>query len=152
MTGRGARPLVIAIDAGHGGQDPGAMGMNGTREKDVTLAISRELARQINATPGLKAYLTRDRDMFLPLPQRAHLARAAKADMFISIHADAAPRIASDVEPAVPGRVEELEVDGRAGHGAPVLALERRGETQPAKPQSELFGIGAGTNIIQPGV
>jgi len=90
MTGRGARPLVIAIDAGHGGQDPGAMGMNGTREKDVTLAISRELARQINATPGLRAYLTRDRDLFLPLPQRARLARAAKADMFISIHADAA--------------------------------------------------------------
>jgi N-acetylmuramoyl-L-alanine amidase len=90
MTGRGARPLVIAIDAGHGGQDPGAQGMNGTREKDVTLAISRELARQINATPGLKAHLIRDRDMFLPLPQRARLARAAKADMFISIHADAA--------------------------------------------------------------
>lgn len=96
MTGRGARPLVIAIDAGHGGQDPGAMGMNGTREKDVTLAISRELARQINATPGLKAYLTRDRDMFLPLPQRAHLARAAKADMFISIHADAAENRSAD--------------------------------------------------------
>lgn len=96
MTGRGARPLVIAIDAGHGGQDPGAMGMNGTREKDVTLAISRELARQINATPGLKAYLTRDRDMFLPLPQRARLARAAKADMFISIHADAAENRSAD--------------------------------------------------------
>jgi N-acetylmuramoyl-L-alanine amidase len=90
MTGRGARPLIIAIDAGHGGQDPGAHGLNGTREKDVTLAISRELARQINATPGLQAYLTRDRDLFIPLPQRARLARAAKADMFISIHADAA--------------------------------------------------------------
>lgn len=96
MTGRGARPLVIAIDAGHGGQDPGAMGMNGTREKDVTLAISRELARQINATPGLRAYLTRDRDVFLPLPQRARLARAAKADMFISIHADAAENRSAD--------------------------------------------------------
>lgn len=96
MTGRGARPLVIAIDPGHGGQDPGALGMNGTREKDVTLAISRELARQINATPGLKAVLTRDRDLFLPLPQRARLARAAKADMFISIHADAAENRSAD--------------------------------------------------------
>ena len=87
---RGTRSLVIAIDPGHGGQDPGAVGLNGNREKDVTLAISRELARQINATPGLKAFLTRDADMFLPLGNRARLARGAKADMFISIHADAA--------------------------------------------------------------
>lgn len=86
----GMRPLVIAIDAGHGGQDPGAIGQQGKREKDVTLAIARELARQINATPGLKAYLTRDTDVFIALPRRAQLARAAKADMFISIHADAA--------------------------------------------------------------
>jgi N-acetylmuramoyl-L-alanine amidase len=84
------RPLVIAIDPGHGGQDPGALGQNGGREKDAVLAISRELARQINATPGLKAYLTRDTDVFIPLNQRAKLARAAKADMFVSIHADAA--------------------------------------------------------------
>lgn len=90
MRGRGMRPLVIAIDAGHGGQDPGALGPTGKREKDVTLAIARELARQINATPGLKAYLTRDTDVFIPLPRRAQLARQAKADMFISIHADAA--------------------------------------------------------------
>ena len=90
MRGRGMRPLVIAIDAGHGGQDPGAIGPSGKREKDATLAIARELARQVNATPGLKAYLTRDTDVFIPLPRRAQLARAAKADMFISIHADAA--------------------------------------------------------------
>ncbi|MBU8974902.1 N-acetylmuramoyl-L-alanine amidase [Lysobacter sp. MMG2] len=90
MRGRGMRPLVIAIDAGHGGQDPGALGPSGKREKDVTLAIARELARQINGTPGLKAYLTRDTDVFIPLPRRAQLARQAKADMFISIHADAA--------------------------------------------------------------
>ncbi|HEY0505405.1 MAG TPA: N-acetylmuramoyl-L-alanine amidase, partial [Lysobacter sp.] len=90
MRGRGMRPLIIAIDAGHGGQDPGALGPTGKREKDVTLSIARELARQINATPGLKAYLTRDTDVFIPLPRRAQLARAAKADMFISIHADAA--------------------------------------------------------------
>lgn len=90
MRGRGMRPLVIAIDAGHGGQDPGALGPSGKREKDVTLAIARELARQINATPGLKAHLVRDTDVFIPLPRRAQLARQAKADMFISIHADAA--------------------------------------------------------------
>lgn len=86
----GMRPLVVAIDAGHGGQDPGAIGPNGKREKDVTLAVARELARQINATPGLKAYLTRDTDVFIPLNRRAVLARKAKADMFVSIHADAA--------------------------------------------------------------
>ena len=85
----GMRPLVVAIDAGHGGQDPGARGASGSREKDVTLAIARELARQVNATPGLTAYLTRDRDVFIPLAQRYQKARAAKADIFVSIHADA---------------------------------------------------------------
>lgn len=86
----GTRPLIVAIDAGHGGQDPGAIGPTGKREKDVTLAIARELARQVNATPGLKAVLTRDSDMFLPLTRRTQIARQAKADIFISIHADAA--------------------------------------------------------------
>lgn len=86
----GMRPLIVAIDPGHGGQDPGAMGPTGKREKDVTLAVGRELARQVNATPGMKAYLTRDTDVFIPLPMRAQKARAAKADIFISIHADAA--------------------------------------------------------------
>lgn len=86
----GMRPLVVAIDAGHGGQDPGAHGLNGAREKDVTLAIARELARQVNATPGLKAFLTRDSDVFIPLNQRARRASANKADIFLSIHADAA--------------------------------------------------------------
>ena len=92
----GMRPLVIAIDPGHGGQDPGAIGKSGTREKDVVLAISKELARQIDATPGLKAYLTRDNDVFIPLNQRARLARKAGADMFISIHADAAENRSAD--------------------------------------------------------
>ena len=90
MRGRGMRPLVIAIDPGHGGQDPGAIGLTGNREKDVTLAIARELARQVNATPGMKAYLVRDADVYLPLNTRARLARAARADIFVSIHADAA--------------------------------------------------------------
>jgi len=88
MRRGGLRPLVIAIDAGHGGQDPGARGPGGSREKMITLAIARELARQVNATPGLKAYLTRDIDVFIPLAQRYQKARAAKADLFVSIHAD----------------------------------------------------------------
>lgn len=92
----GMRPLVIAIDPGHGGQDPGAIGKGGTREKDVVLAISRELARQVDATPGLKSFLTRDNDVFIPLNQRARLARQAGADMFISIHADAAENRSAD--------------------------------------------------------
>src|SRR3546814_12387891 len=68
------------IDAGHGGLDPGAIGKSGRREKDVTLAVSRELARQVNATPGLQAYLTRDKDVFIPPNRRAQLARAARSD------------------------------------------------------------------------
>ncbi|GAB1595884.1 N-acetylmuramoyl-L-alanine amidase [Lysobacter claricitrinus] len=94
-AGRPLRPLVIAIDAGHGGQDPGAHGPTGRREKDVTLAIARELARQVNATPGYKAYLTRDSDFFIPLNERARLAKRAGADMFVSIHADAAENAAA---------------------------------------------------------
>ncbi len=87
----GVRPLIIAIDAGHGGKDTGAIGPTGKYEKNVTLAIARELARQIDATPGLKSYLVRDDDYFIPLPQRAQKARAAHADLFVSIHADSAP-------------------------------------------------------------
>ncbi len=84
------RPLVIAIDAGHGGQDPGAIGPAGTYEKHVVLQIARELARQIDATPGMRAHLVRDTDVYVERPQRSRRARQAKADMFISIHADAA--------------------------------------------------------------
>jgi N-acetylmuramoyl-L-alanine amidase len=86
----GTRPLVIAIDPGHGGQDPGAIGPSGRYEKHAVLAISKELARQINATPGMRAYLVRDTDVYVERPMRARKARAAKADMFVSIHADAA--------------------------------------------------------------
>lgn len=84
----GARDLVIAIDAGHGGEDPGAIGMNGTREKDVVLAIARELAQRIAAEPGMKSMLTRDGDYFVPLRDRMRRARAQNADLFVSIHAD----------------------------------------------------------------
>jgi N-acetylmuramoyl-L-alanine amidase len=82
------RDIVIAVDAGHGGQDPGAIGHGGTREKDVVLAIARTLAERINGEPGMRAVLTRDRDEFLVLRDRIGRARIAKADMFVSIHAD----------------------------------------------------------------
>jgi len=82
------RDVVIAVDAGHGGLDPGAIGRGGTREKDVVLAIARALAERINTEPGMRAVLTRDRDEFLVLRDRIRRARAAKADMFISVHAD----------------------------------------------------------------
>lgn len=84
----GSRDIVVAVDAGHGGQDPGAIGHGGTREKDVTLAIARALAERINGEPGMRAVLTRNRDEFLVLRDRIGRARLAKADMFISIHAD----------------------------------------------------------------
>ncbi len=86
--GEGDRDVIIAVDAGHGGVDPGAIGRGGTREKDVTLAIARALAERINAEPGMRAVLTRDRDEFLVLRDRIARARAARADMFISVHAD----------------------------------------------------------------
>jgi N-acetylmuramoyl-L-alanine amidase len=82
------RDVVVAVDAGHGGQDPGATGPGGTREKDVVLPIARLLAARINAEPGMRAVLTRNRDEFLVLRDRIKRARVAKADMFISIHAD----------------------------------------------------------------
>ena len=83
-----ARDLIIAVDAGHGGEDPGAIGKNGTREKDVVLAIARELALKINAEPGMKAVLIRGGDYFVPLVERMRRARAQQADLFVSIHAD----------------------------------------------------------------
>lgn len=89
QQGSPGRDLVVAIDAGHGGEDPGAVGPNGTREKDVTLAISRRLARKVNAAPGMRAVLIRDGDYYIRLRQRINLARKHKADIFVSIHADA---------------------------------------------------------------
>ncbi|MGM0831688.1 N-acetylmuramoyl-L-alanine amidase [Halomonas qinghailakensis] len=83
------RDIIIAIDAGHGGEDPGAIGPAGTREKDVVLEISRRLAAEVNGTHGFKAVLIRDGDYYLGLRQRTQLAREQKADFFVSIHADA---------------------------------------------------------------
>jgi N-acetylmuramoyl-L-alanine amidase len=82
------RDLVIAIDAGHGGQDPGALGRGGTREKDITLAIARRLAALIDAEEGMRAVLIRDGDYFITLGARTRKARQLGADMFVSVHAD----------------------------------------------------------------
>lgn len=87
------RDLVIAIDAGHGGKDPGATGKHGTKEKQVVLEISRRVANRINRIPGYKAVLVRDRDVYLPLRDRMNKARHARADLFLSIHADASPNL-----------------------------------------------------------
>lgn len=85
----GKRFIVVAVDAGHGGEDPGAMGPNRLREKEVTLAIAKELIAAINAQPGFTGKLTRTGDYFIPLKKRRDLARNMKADLFVSIHADA---------------------------------------------------------------
>jgi len=86
----GTRRLpLIAPDPGHGGEDPGGIGQRGTREKNVTLAIARRLRLLIDAQPGMRAFLTRDADYFVPLTTRVQKARRVRADLFISIHADA---------------------------------------------------------------
>ena len=82
-------PLVIIIDAGHGGIDPGAIGRKGTREKDVVLSMARRVVKKLNKEANIKAYLTRDKDTFLKLQERVNKAKSLKADLFISLHADA---------------------------------------------------------------
>jgi len=83
------RLIIVALDPGHGGEDPGAIGPGGTREKDVVLQIALRLRDRINAVPNMRAYLTRDADFFVPLHIRVQKARRVQADLFISIHADA---------------------------------------------------------------
>jgi len=83
------RLVTVAIDPGHGGEDPGAVGRRGSYEKHVTLMIARRLKKQIDAQPGMRAVLTRDGDYFVPLHKRVSKARAVRADLFVSIHADA---------------------------------------------------------------
>jgi N-acetylmuramoyl-L-alanine amidase len=82
------RDIIVAVDPGHGGQDPGAIGLHGLKEKNVTLAIARHLAHRIDEQRGMRAVLTRDSDIFIPLRERMLIARRAKADLFVSIHAD----------------------------------------------------------------
>ena len=83
------RLVVVAIDAGHGGEDPGAIGPTGLREKDVVLAVALKLRDRLNSVPGMRAMLTRDGDYFVPLHERVRKARRVQADLFVSIHADA---------------------------------------------------------------
>jgi N-acetylmuramoyl-L-alanine amidase len=83
------RLVVVALDAGHGGEDPGAIGPSGLREKDVVLQIALQLRDRINAMPNMRAMLTRDGDFFVPLHERVRKARRVQADLFVSIHADA---------------------------------------------------------------
>lgn len=86
------RTIIVAIDPGHGGRDPGAIGKNGTKEKDITLAISQKLKTIIDKEPYMRAILTRNKDYDLPLKRRHIIARQQNADLFISIHADGSPR------------------------------------------------------------
>ena len=88
-TRRVLRDVIVAIDAGHGGSDVGAIGPAGTYEKDITLAVARELAAVIDRQPGMRAVMTRDGDRYLNLRERMDRARSLKADLFVSIHADA---------------------------------------------------------------
>lgn len=90
-TGKAESPrlVTVAIDAGHGGEDPGARGANGTLEKNITLSIARRLKVLIEKQPNMRAYLTRDGDYFIPLHERVNKARHVQADLFVSVHADA---------------------------------------------------------------
>ena len=106
---RSGKEVVIAVDAGHGGEDPGAIGRNGLQEKQVTLAVAKALAKEIDSRAGMRAVLIRNGDYFVPLGKRVTLARRARADLMISIHADA--------------------VKNRSVKGASVYTLSERGAT-----------------------
>ena len=106
------RDVIVAIDAGHGGEDPGAIGSRGTQEKDVVMQIARRLAEKVNRQAGMRAVLTRDGDYFLPLRRRIEIAREHQADLFISIHADA--------------------FRDRRVHGSSVYVLSKRGASSEA--------------------
>ncbi|MCC6916054.1 MAG: N-acetylmuramoyl-L-alanine amidase [Nitrosomonas sp.] len=119
--------FVVAIDAGHGGKDPGAVGPRGTMEKDITLSVAKKLKARIDKEPGMRAVLIRDGDYFISLAGRRIKARQANADLFISVHADAAPR--------------------REAHGASVYALSEHGATSTtaswlAKKENEVDLLG----------
>ncbi|MBZ2400652.1 N-acetylmuramoyl-L-alanine amidase [Erwinia amylovora] len=106
------RPIVIMLDPGHGGEDSGAVGKQKTREKDVVLKIARRLKSLIDKQPSMRAYMTRNEDVFIPLKVRVAKARKQRADLFISIHADAFTR--------------------RAARGSSVFALSTKGATSTA--------------------
>ncbi len=106
------RPIVIMIDPGHGGEDPGAIGKNKTREKDVVLQIARRLRALIEREANMRAFMTRNEDIFIPLKVRVAKAQKQRADLFVSIHADA--------------------FTSRAARGSSVFALSTKGATSTA--------------------
>jgi N-acetylmuramoyl-L-alanine amidase len=106
------RLIIVALDPGHGGEDPGAVGPTGLREKDVVLSVALALRDRLNAVPGMRVMLTRDGDFFVPLAERVRKARRVQADLFVSIHADAFVR--------------------REARGASVFALSTSGATSSA--------------------
>lgn len=112
MVRKVERLIIVALDPGHGGEDPGAVGPSGLREKDVVLSVALALRDKLNAQPNMRAFLTRDADYFVPLAERVRKARRVQADLFVSIHADA--------------------FTNRAARGASVFALSDRGATSTA--------------------
>jgi len=130
---KGKKNYLVMIDPGHGGEDPGAVGPTNLKEKDVVLDISKRLYALINSSPNYKAKLTRSQDIFIPLGSRVKMARQADADLFLSIHADAAP--------------------SRQAHGTSVFMLSDKGATNSfarwlAKTQNDsdlIGGVSAST-------
>lgn len=135
-TTKGLRQITIAIDAGHGGEDPGAMGATGSHEKEITLAIAKKLKAKIDQDPNMRGVLTRDGDYFIPLHMRVIKARKLQADLFISIHADA--------------------FTNPAARGSSVFALSEKGATSASarylakkENESDLIG-GVSLNVKDP--
>ena len=124
---RPVRPKLIALDPGHGGADPGALGVNGTMEKTVVIAVARELQKQLQAQGHYRVILTRSADQFVPLRERVARAEEAKADLFLSIHADSHP------DPAVRGAsVYTLSEEASDREAAALAQRENGGITRAA--------------------
>jgi len=129
-AGGGTRPVIIVIDAGHGGHDPGATGPNGIHEKNVVLAIARDLQYLVDEQKGMHAVMTRDGDYYVGLRDRLAIARKDKGDMFIAIHADAAPEFSGE---ATGASVFALSLHGASSEAARWIAEKEN--------YSELGGI-----------
>ncbi len=136
IDNNGSRKITIAIDPGHGGEDPGAIGASGSREKDITLKVAKKLKARIDSDPNMRAVLTRDGDYFIPLHGRVMKARKMQADLFISIHADA--------------------FTNPAARGSSVFALSEKGATSASarylakkENESDLIG-GVSLNVKDP--
>jgi N-acetylmuramoyl-L-alanine amidase len=133
-------PRLLVIDAGHGGRDPGAIGCTGTYEKVVTLDIARRMTEFLSGDPDITVRLTRDKDIFLPLEERVRMARAAHADLFVSVHADSAPNKAA----------RGLSIYTLARHASDDFAqhiasrenqADARGGKPPPKPQTPVASV-----------